>query len=520
VRTDERGAAGANQADVPPGGFASRGTYAWALAVIVVSAIAAHVYRIGGLPMGFYPDESSIGWNAWSIATTGHDEHGAAWPLYFRAFGEYKNPVYIYFLALVYKLLGFSEWTTRFASALCWLAGSAVLAALAWRIFEERSTRLYVLVCLAFTPWLFALSRVSFEVISVYPLLALHLYAMWRAWEKPSIAWAIASGAAIGLAAYAYSTLRLLAPLYVIAVLLSAFDRRRWRELVAFAGAAALTALPLAIYLSSNAANLAARFEILTYLHDPALTFSDKLVLFASRYLEYFAPPFLALHGDTNLRHHTGFGGELLIVTAILLFVGVASALASRDTRRDPFVRVLIADALLTPVAAALTLDHGHSLRTFPLVVFAILLSAYGLRWTARRFGETTSAALTATAALQAVLYLQNYFLAYPAISASAFENYGFKEALARAASIAENRVVVDSADNQPYISALFFGAQLPEKPRVPIVIGDLKQLAPGDVLVFADPRFAHREMREGLPAQSYYAIARYDAARDLGAPY
>ena len=191
MRTDERGAAGANEADVPAGGFAARRAYRWALAIVVVLAIAAHITRIADLPMGFYPDESSIGWNAWSIATSGHDEHGAAWPLYFRAFGEYKNPVYIYFLALVYKLFGFSEWTTRFASALAWLAGSAVLAALAWRVFEERSVRLYTLVCLAFTPWLFSLSRISFEVISVYPLLALHLYAMWRAWDKPSIAWAI-----------------------------------------------------------------------------------------------------------------------------------------------------------------------------------------------------------------------------------------------------------------------------------------------------------------------------------------
>jgi len=522
VRTDEQGAARANEADVAARGLAARGAYAWplVLTIVVVCAIAAHVWRIADLPMGFYPDESSIGWNAWSIATTGRDEHGDAWPLYFRAFGEYKNPVYIYFLALVYKVFGFSEWTTRLASALCWLAGSGVLAALARRVFEERSVRLYTLVCLAFTPWLFALSRVSFEVISVYPLVALHLYAIRRAWERPSIAWSIVAGSAIGLSAYAYSTMRLLAPLYVIAVLLCGFDRRRWRELLAFAGAAALTALPLALYLLSHATNLAARFDILTYLHDPALTLSDKALLFASRYFEYLAPPFLALRGDPNLRHHTGFGGELLIVTAILLFVGIASTLASREARRDPLVRVLIADALLTPVAAALTLDHGHSLRAFPLVVFAILLSAYGLRWTARRFGERTSAALTAAAALQAVLYLHDYFVAYPAVSASAFENYGFKEALARAASLAERRVVVDNADNQPYIRALFYGALMAPEARVPIVIGDRSRLAPGDVLVFADPRFAHRDMREGLPAQSYYAIARYDAARNLGTPY
>jgi 4-amino-4-deoxy-L-arabinose transferase-like glycosyltransferase len=520
VLRDERGAAGANEADVRARGFA-RGAYAWALAIVVVLAIAAHVVRIADLPMGFYPDESSIGWNARSIATGGRDEHGVAWPLYFRAFGEYKNPVYIYFLALVYKLLGFSEWTTRLASALSWLAGSAVLAALAWRVFTERSVRIYVLVCLAFTPWLFALSRVSFEVISVYPLIALHLYAIRRAWEKPSLAWTIAAGCAIGLAAYAYSTLRLLAPMYALAALACGLDRRRWRDSLAFAAAAALTAAPLAVYLVSHGANLAARFDLLTYLHDPALTFADKALLFAGRYVEYFAPSFLALHGDPNLRHHTGFGGELLFVTAILLFVGIAAGLSVRHTRRDPFVRLLIADALLTPIAAALTLDHGHSLRAFPLVVFAIVLSAYGLRWIGRRFGVIPSLAFGVAAALQAALYVHDYFVAYPAASARAFENYGFKEALARATSIAGNRVVVDSADNQPYISALFFGALLAKKPRVPIVVGDLKELAPGDVLVFADPHFAHRALREGLPAQSHYAIATFDEARrELGAPY
>ncbi|HEX5123416.1 MAG TPA: glycosyltransferase family 39 protein, partial [Rhodanobacteraceae bacterium] len=421
MRTHDEGAAGATKPDVPAGRFAARGTYVLALAIVAVCAVAAHVWRIADLPMGFYPDESSIGWNAWSIATTGHDEHGEAWPLYFRAFGEFKNPVYIYLLALVYKLLGFSEWTTRFASALCWLAGSAVLASLAWRLFEERSVRLYVLVCLAFTPWLFSLSRISFEVISAFPLIAVHLYALRRVLEKPSMAWAIVAGCAIGLAAYAYSTLRLLAPLYVIAALACTFEPRRWRESLAFAGAATLTAVPLAIYLATHAANLAARFDLLTYLHDPALSIGAKAQYFAGRYLDYFAPSFLALQGDPNLRHHTGFGGELFAATTLFLYVGLACTFARREAQGDRFVWLLVADLLLSPIAAALTLDHGHSLRAFPLVVFAILLSAYGMRWTRKRLGAPATHALAAAAALQALLYAHDYFAAYPPVSARAF---------------------------------------------------------------------------------------------------
>jgi len=55
---------------------------------------------------GFFIDESSIAYNALTISRTGLDEHGQRMPLYFRAFGEYKNPVYIYLLAALFRITG------------------------------------------------------------------------------------------------------------------------------------------------------------------------------------------------------------------------------------------------------------------------------------------------------------------------------------------------------------------------------------------------------------------------------
>src|SRR5690348_18438199 len=57
-------------------------------------------------PPGFFLDESSIAYNAHTVSQTGHDEHGEAWPLFFRAFGEFKNPVYIYLRAGVFCVAG------------------------------------------------------------------------------------------------------------------------------------------------------------------------------------------------------------------------------------------------------------------------------------------------------------------------------------------------------------------------------------------------------------------------------
>jgi len=476
---------------------------------IVGAAIALHLFRIAGLPMGFYPDESSIGYNAWSIAGSGRDEHGVEWPLYFRAFGEYKNPVYIYFVALLYKLVGFSEWTTRFASAVCWFVGSAFLFALGCRLFRERAARWYLLICLGFTPWLFSLSRVSFELISVYPLLAAHLWAIHRAWEDKSPFWAAFSGISIGLAFYAYSTFRLLGFLYVLIVLICYADKRYWRLLVSFLAVVAATLAPLVIYLQEHASNLTGRFGTLTYLRDPSLSLVGKAQIFIDRYLDYFGPTFLALHGDPNRRHHTGYGGELLLPTAVLLFAGLAYGIVRRGKHCDRFVLVLIAGLLVSPLAAALTLDHYHSLRAFSLVIFAVLLSTAGLQWIQHRLGERVALVLVVATAVHAALYVWNYFAVYPAASVRAFENYGFKQALERATTIATGRVVIDSADNQPYISALFLGALMRSDRKPTVIIGGRDDVRPGDAFIFADPSFAYR--RDGLPANGLYAIQGVD---------
>src|SRR5439155_6585367 len=63
-------------------------------------------------------DEASIAYNAWSIANFGTDEHGVAWPLFFKAFGEYKNPIYVYADVIPIKLMGVSLFAERLPAAI------------------------------------------------------------------------------------------------------------------------------------------------------------------------------------------------------------------------------------------------------------------------------------------------------------------------------------------------------------------------------------------------------------------
>lgn len=438
-----------------------------------------HFYRIDQLPMGFYVDESSIGYNAYLISRTGADEHGVRWPLFFEAFGEYKNPLYIYALAGFYQLLGFSQWTTRALSACAWLIGSLYLFLLCRRLFDASAIRLYVAIVISFTPWLFSLSRISFELITLYPLLSLHLYAIHRGFEENSRPWVVLSGVSMGLCVYAYTTFRLLAPLYCIAVL-RCYGAKRFRAAqLLFSLGAAVCVIPFAVYALTHFGNLSTRFNLITYVHDPDMSIVEKCRTFFDYYLEYFSPSFLLMSGDQNLRHHTGFGGEFLVSTVMLLVLSIC--IVKRHIA-DRFYRYLLVGLILSPCAAALTIDSQHSLRAFPMSVFGVVLSAYGLR----NLSLSTARTVVAATALCALLYVLDYFTLYPPTSAEAFENYGFKETLIDALDHAPTRVILsDDEGDAPYMDLLFFGTLT--HAHAPLLVGTRKDLLPGDAFIFYD---------------------------------
>jgi 4-amino-4-deoxy-L-arabinose transferase-like glycosyltransferase len=481
------------------------------MALVVLTAVWLHFFRIESLPRGFYVDESSIGYNAYRIATAGVDEHGARWPLFFKAFGEYKSPLYIYLTALSYKLFGYSPWSTRATSAFCWIMGTAFLLLLARRMFDDVRTQLYLLLCASFTPWLFSLSRISFEVIVLYPLLTLHLFAVHRAYEEGSKIWAFVAGLSIGLTVYAYSTFRLLAPVHAAAVLLCYPGRPHWRAHVPFLAGAAIAASPYALYLQKNLSALTVRFNAMTFLHDPSASALEKIGMFWDRYWTYLSPEFLLLNGDPNRRHHSGFGGELLVITGVLLVLGVAAKLKTGELWRQPFTRLLAAGLLIAPVAASLIWDIHHSLRSFSIAVFAVLWSAIGMNVLVQRSGKRLAAAALILTAASCFLYVHHYFIRFPAVSARAFENFGFREALEIAVARAEGKVVLSPRGEQPYIHLLFFGPFVANPRGVPIRIGDPAEVNPGDVLVSFDPDRRLPHSRTGLPQGSQYGWLRYE---------
>src|SRR3989304_8212838 len=92
------------------------------LVFITLLGIFFFFHKLSSIPPGIYVDEALHGYSAYSILETGKDEYGKAFPLVFRLYGSYNEPLYIYLTTLPRKLWGLTAFSVRSIAALSGLA--------------------------------------------------------------------------------------------------------------------------------------------------------------------------------------------------------------------------------------------------------------------------------------------------------------------------------------------------------------------------------------------------------------
>ena len=357
------------------------------LLVIAALFLAALPLYLGGNttnPPGFFGDEARICYNALLIGERGVDEWGDRLPLYFRAGGEYQNPVYVYLLAAIFRVTGPSSAVARDLSAILGDLAAAAMGWLAWMLTRRRGVVAATFAMVVLTPALFEISRLVFEV-ALYPLvLALFLIAVLRAsrrerWDATDV---LLLALTLSLCTYAYSIGRLYGPLLLAGLFFFHTPRRRIALVAVVALYAVTTLVPMFVYQARHRGALTVRFRQLSYLQEPLPLFVHD---FAAHYLESFDPVGQSLQGDSQERHHVrGSGGGILAATFLLAFAGVAIA----GRRAGAWHLFLIYALILSLVPVALTSDPLHALRAVPytllLIVFASIACAeVPVRWLA-----------------------------------------------------------------------------------------------------------------------------------------
>jgi 4-amino-4-deoxy-L-arabinose transferase-like glycosyltransferase len=346
---------------------------AWPFAIVVAAVIAVYLMALGENPPGFNFDESSVAYNAYTIARDGRDEHGVRFPLFFEAFGEYKNPVYIYLLAGVFEIVDPGTRAARALSAVLGIATVLAIARLAWSVTRDRTIALIAMAAAAATPMIFEISRFVFEA-AMFPLaVALFLLAARAAHDREewSPALVAALAATLGLVTYSYTAGRLLGPLF--ALLLGLFvTRRRLRGWIVVLVLYGSTLIPAAIFDAHHPG------AFLKHARDVALhgtTGGDLPFAVARNYVLNLDPVNLALIGDPNARHHVaGSGGSVLVMTLVLAAIGAWT------TRRTRWTQFLLLGMLASILPGALANGVANTLRLSGLIVFLLALGFGAVR--------------------------------------------------------------------------------------------------------------------------------------------
>jgi len=434
-------------------------SFRWPLIVLgVAMAIALYLAEVPGNPPGFFVDESSIAYNAYTISQHGVDEHGESWPLYFRAFGEHKNPVFIYLLASLFWIFGPSQFIARLLSALLGVAAALLLGMLAGRWTRRRSVGVIVAASACLTPWLFEPSRLVFEVVLLPLALTLFLWALQAALTHDPPHWLHSASLALtlGLITYSSAVGRILGPLLCCGLVLCC-SKNRWLlfgQIFLFYG---LTLIPLFWFLNHHPGALGTRFGHVTYLTSGGDKI-EALFTFFGHYFRSFNPWDWLVAGDPEPRHHLATMGSLLFATAALAYGGLVLFFTQR-LWREPWWRFVVYGLLVSPIPAALTIDRFHTLRLIALPIFLLLLTAPALAWLLERSvaRRVVLAAMIFSTLLQGALF-QWQFHAAGGRRWHSFDTF-YPEVFAVAVAQPQRPIYLMDAPGAPgYIHAYWYG--------------------------------------------------------------
>lgn len=451
---------------------------------IVLIALLVRTVHLGTNPPSISWDEASIGYNAYTIATTGKDEHGTFLPLdTFAAFGDYKPPVPVYLTVPFVALLGLNETAIRLPSALSGTLTVLVLYLLIAELFRTskhaRALGLTASAVLAITPWHIMLSRAAFEANIALLFLVSGIWLVLKARENPSYFYVSWLPFVLGI--YTFNSTRYAGPLIAGALFLIVYKQavRAKRQFVTGLVIACVVLLPILPHLVSKQARL--RFEevsIFTDLRTVLMSntrrqfdnlsrlssvLHNRRVGYAREYFIHFfdnlEPRFLFIKGDGNPKFSIQDTGQLLLVSAPFILYGWLTLF-----RDYPVIGAFLLWWLLASIApTAVARETPHALRIENGLPVYMIATAYGLVMsvvTARksRVRIVLGVFYCVLFAGNFAYYWHNFVSHYPKEYSGEWQ-YGYKQAItfAKAHKNEYDTIVLTESIGRPYIYALFY---------------------------------------------------------------
>ncbi len=431
------------------------------LIVILIFFLVTRLYKITEIPSSVYWDEASIGYNAFSIAETGKDEWGKFLPIHFRAFGEFKLPVYIYSVVPFVKIFGLNAFSVRLPSVFFSLGVVILTYLLAKRLSENATVGLFSSFFISISPWFFIFSRTGYEATAGLMFYLLGIYFFLE--HRKNIWYILISVLSFILSAYSYNSFRILIPLTLVILIIYEFKnlRNNFKYLL----------LPILLSIIILILSIVPIYRLYKYDAGASrlLTVSAASSSFIKNYLSHFSLNFLIVHGDKNLRSQQAGFGQLYLPDLILLPLGILYLIKSKSKYKLLSIILLI----LGPIPAAITKESPHALRAISVVPFISIISATGV--TALGVWIKKVRIINIVIVIMFLGFFTNYFFnflnIYPSQSAKDWQ-YDYEKIFRdpKLFMVTKDKILISDKQGQPYIFALFYLKYDPEKFRAEVV--------------------------------------------------
>jgi len=437
---------------------------------IVIIASVLRLYKLGSIPPSISWDEAAVGYNAYTIAHWGRDEWGRVFPLIFKSFEDYKNPVHVYATVPFVGLFGLSELTTRLSAALFGIGNVILIYFLATVLFNSSFVGIIASFVLAISPYNIQFSRFNHELNFAVFFFSLGLLFFLKA-IKGNSKLLIASFFCFGIDLLTYQSAKVVTPpLVLFLILLNLKDLLRTKRM--FLASFLTYLLFVSLFFIEPELLGTARLRQNTisegaiegsYLYERSSNYFLGLgnVVF-DRYKLYFQNDFLFDKGDSLPRHSAQIVGTFYKIDGFFLVIGLISLLVRMLRKRDKYVIFLIAWAVIAPLPAAATSSFAHAARAMFMTISWHLVVAYGVYSVAMLLRRKLLVGIFLVLifllmTLPLGRYVKYYFEEYPEKYAIEWQ-YGMKQIVEY---MIENpdyyKVYVDKERHQPYIFFLFY---------------------------------------------------------------
>jgi len=441
-----------------------------AIFLLIGFTLISRLVLVNYAPASLNWDEVSHGYNAYSILTTGKDEWGEKMPIIFRAFGDYKLPVYIYSTVISVWAFGLTEVGVRLPSVL----GGIVIVIMAFLISREiwgesKNKNLIGFISglfAVFEPWSFFLSRPALEGNLAQAFVASGIYFLIKSLKTKGFGLLFISLLLLSISVWTYNSARIFVPTFI---LITAFTfRNTLKTIVRSSGYKYALLIPTGIVVGMIYQLLSptglARYSSVNILDQGAINsiieqritnnypeIVERLIFnrpvyfvssFVKNYVSHFDPYYLFIQGGTHYQFSIPNMGILLPLSAPFVLLGLIRLFNERKSKKVE-LKLIALWILCAPIASSLTREAPHVLRAITFLPLPMILSGAGVvglieylrsRWSTRS-AYTIGAVMVLLMGVTIANYFSSYFGSYRTNYSWAWQ-YGHKEL---AAYIQEN---------------------------------------------------------------------------------